>query len=105
MISEAYLFLAKVFLKTQMKTLSSHYDENHIIKLLKRTTLSFELIYNLSVKELTVLQKYLNTNLKNRFIQSSQSSVKVSVFFALKSDEDLQLCINYQKLNAITQKN
>lgn len=68
-ISEAYCGLAEVFSEIQAETLSPHCKGDHAIELLERTTLPFELMYNLSVKELKVLQKYLNTNLENRFIQ------------------------------------
>ena len=70
-ISEVYCKLTKVFSEVQTETLSLHHEENHTIELLERTTLSFELMYNLFTKELKVLQQYLNVNLKNRFIQPS----------------------------------
>ncbi len=36
---------------------------------------------------------------------SSFSSTKISILFAKKSENDLRLCVNYKKLNAITIKN
>ena len=83
----------------------SHYKEDHSIDLLKGTTLSFKSMYNLSVKKLAVLQKYLNINLINEFIQPSQFSAEVLMLFASKSDKGLQLYVNYCELNAIMQKN
>ena len=105
LISEVYCKLTEIFSKAQTETLSLYCEENHAIELLKRTTLSFESMYNLSVKELKVLQQYLNVNLKNEFIQPSQSSAEASVLFTLKSDRGLWLCINYQRLNTIIKKN
>ena len=105
LVSETYCRLIEIFSETQTETLSSHWEENHAIKLLKRTTLSFESMYNLSVKELKVLQQYLDVNLENEFIQPSQSSAEASVLFTLKSDRDLQLCVNYWELNTIIKKN
>ena len=58
-------------------------------------------MYNLSVKKLTVLQKYLNINLINKFIQPLQFSAKVLMLFIFKSDKGLQLCVDYYRLNAI----
>ena len=105
LISEAYKSLAEVFSETQAGILPPHCKEDHLIDLLERTTLSFRSIYNLSVKELAVLQKYLNINLINEFIQPLQFSAGVPVLFISKSDKGLQLCMNYCELNAITQKN
>ena len=57
------------------------------------------------MKKLKVLQQYLNVNLKNNFIQPSWLSAEALIFFTLKSDRDLQLCVNYQRLNTIIKKN
>ena len=105
LILKVYCKLTEIFSEAQTETLSQHCEENHVIELLERITLSFESIYNLFVKKLKVLQQYLDVNLKNEFIQSSQSSVRASVLFTSKSDRDLWLCINYQKLNTIIKKN
>ena len=56
LISEVYCKLTKIFSEAQTETLSLYYKENHAIKLLKRTTLSFESMYNLFMKKLKVLQ-------------------------------------------------
>ena len=105
LIPEAYKSLTEVFSETQVRILPSHCKGDHSIDLLEGTTPSFKSMYNLSVKKLTVLQEYLNINLINRFIQPSQFSAGALVLFASKSDEGLQLCVNYCRLNAITQKN
>ena len=101
LIPEAYKSLIEVFSETQVRILPSHYKEDHSIDLLEGTTSSFSSIYNFSVKELTVLQEYLNINLTNEFIQPSQSSAEALMLFTFKSDEGLQLCVNYCELNAI----
>ena len=105
LISEAYKSLTEVFSETQTEILPPHHKEDHLIDLLEGTTLPFDSIYNLFMKELTVLQKYLNINLTNGFIQPSQSSAGVLMLFASKSDKGLQLYVNYHRLNAIMQKN
>ena len=69
LISEAYKSLTEVFSETQAGILPSYHKGNHLIDLLEGTTSSFRSMYNLSAKELAVLQKYLNINLINRFIQ------------------------------------
>ena len=68
LVSEVYHKLVKIFSEAQTETLSLHCEENYAIELLKRTTLSFESMYNLSVKKLKVLQQYLDMNIKNEFI-------------------------------------
>ena len=70
LISEVYCKLVKIFSEAQTETLSPHHKRDYAIELLKRTTLSFESMYNVSVKKLKVLQQYLDINLKNNFIKS-----------------------------------
>ncbi len=65
----------------------------------------FESIYALSKKELLILRKYLAKNEKKEFIKKSQSRAEYSILFTLKKDEELRLCVDYQKLNDITIKN
>ena len=55
LIPEAYKSLTEVFSETQAEILPPHHKGNYLIDLLKRTTPSFKLMYNLSIKKLTVL--------------------------------------------------
>ena len=55
--------------------------------------------------KLNVFKKYIENNFKKKFIISFSSSTNVFIFFVSKSDEELRLCVNYKKLNAITKKN
>ncbi len=57
-----------------------------------------------SVKLLKV-KKYLNENLSKKFITFSQIFYFSSILFALKANEDLRFCVNYQKLNVIFKRN
>ena len=57
-----------------------------------------------SVKLLKI-KKYLNENLLKRFITFSQIFYFFLVLFVLKANEDLQFCVNYQKLNVIFKRN
>ena len=104
-IRHTYKSLTEVFSETQAEILPSHCKGDHLIDLLEGTTSPFNSMYNLSTKELAVLQEYLDINLTNKFIQPSQFSAEAPVLFASKSDKGLQLCVNYYRLNAITQKN
>ncbi len=57
-----------------------------------------------SVKLLKI-KKYLNENLSKKFITFSQTLYFFLVLFALKANEDLWFCVNYQKLNVIFKRN
>ena len=55
LIPEAYKSLTEVFSETQVKILPSHCKDDHSIDLLEGTTLPFESMYNLFIKELAIL--------------------------------------------------
>jgi len=55
--------------------------------------------------KLLKIKKYLNENLSKKFITSSQTLYFSLVLFTLKANEDLQFCVNYQKLNVIFKRN
>ena len=59
----------------------------------------------MSFYKLQKVKKYLNENLFKEFIIFSKVSYFSLVLFALKANEDLRFCIDYQKLNAITKRN
>ncbi len=59
----------------------------------------------MSSVKLLKIKKYLNENLLKRFITSSQTFYFFLVLFALKANEDLWFCMNYQKLNVIFKRN
>ena len=55
--------------------------------------------------KLQKVKKYLNENLFKDFIILSKTVYSSPVLFALKINRDLQFCVNYQKLNALTKQN
>ncbi len=103
-IFEKYKNFANVFDKMKANELLKHDSQNHEINT-KNTMSSFESIYNLFVIELEVFKDYFDEFLIKEYIVSSFSSTKISILFAKKSENDLRLCVNYKKLNAITIKN
>jgi hypothetical protein len=103
-IFEKYKDFANVFDKMKANELLKHDSQNHKINT-KNKILSFESIYNLFVIEFKVFKDYLDEFLIRKFIVSSFSSTKISILFAKKLENDLRLCVNYKKLNAITIKN
>ncbi len=59
----------------------------------------------MSFYKLQKVKKYLNENLFKEFITFSKASYFSPVLFALKANEDLWFCVDYQKLNAIIKRN
>jgi hypothetical protein len=62
-------------------------------------------IYKLSENELKILKKYLDENLKRKYIQYFINPVGASILFILKKDGSLRLCVDYRNLNKIIIKN
>ena len=100
-----YQVFTKIFSKKKANELPVHRTHNHTINLKGAGDPLFGLLYNLSGNELKVLQKYLADNLVKGFIQALTSSLEVPILFVKKKDGTLQLCIDYQRLNHLTQKN
>ncbi|GBG59911.1 hypothetical protein CBR_g66716 [Chara braunii] len=62
-------------------------------------------IYRMSEEELSVLRAQLDDLLKKGWIRPSSSPYSAPVLFVRKKNKELQLCIDYRKLNAQTIKN
>ncbi|GBG80634.1 hypothetical protein CBR_g31094 [Chara braunii] len=62
-------------------------------------------IYHMSEEELKVLRAQLDDLLDKGWIRPSSSPYRAPVLFVRKKNKDLQLCIDYHKLNAQTVKN
>ncbi len=56
-------------------------------------------------KELKIVKKYFEENLKKRFIVASRSLFASSVMFMKKTNESLRFCVDYKKLNQLIKKN
>jgi hypothetical protein len=84
--------------------LSKHVSHNLNIDIEDRDS-SFDLLYNLSANELTILRAYIDKHLLIEFIVSFISSATTSILFVKKKSDDLRLCVDYRELNAITIKN
>ena len=105
-LSETYKKYSDVFDETKANELSFHREKlDHAIKLKKEKSSLCDFLYNLSEHELSILKKYIDKHLKNKFISRSKSSVEASILFIKKTDESLRLCVNYKELNAIVIKN
>ena len=87
---------------SENQALSEHKSWNHEISLKKETTSEKLSIYQLLSEKLQELWDYLDNNLQREYIQHFTSKTRYSVIFVSKKDDKWWLCINYQKLNAIT---
>ncbi len=104
-LSLKYHEFLDVFDWTQSNKLFFHRFYNHKIELISDLMLSHCRVYWMFSVKLLKIKKYLNENLLKRFITSSQTLYFFSVLFALKVNEDLRFCVNYQKLNVIFKRN
>ena len=86
-------------------TLPAHQDHDHVIELQPGTQPPHRPIYNLSEKELEVLQEYLESAMNKGWIRPSTSPAGAPILFVPKKDGGLRLCVDYRGLNAITQRN
>ena len=90
---------------SENQVLSEYKSWNHEISLKKKTVSEKLSIYQLLLEKLQELQDYLNSNLQRKYIWYFINEAEYSVIFVSKKDDKKQLCIDYQKLNGITQKN
>jgi hypothetical protein len=58
----------------------------------------------MSLEELEAAKQYIQENLDKGFIVPSQAPFALLILMVRKHDGALYLCVNYQKLNAITRK-
>ena len=86
-------------------TLLKHQSWDHEIKLVDEKEFTKQFIYSLLTEKLDALRQYLKENMRKEFIKESQSSVKYSILFILKSNKSLKLCVDYRALNNIIVKN
>jgi hypothetical protein len=104
-LSFEYHEFLNVFDKKAFNILASHRSYDHKIVLEKNAISEYILLYKMSEKKLKIIKKYLEDNLKKRFITTNRSSFVSSVMFMKKANESLRFCVDYRKLNQLTKKN
>jgi len=104
-LSLKYHEFLNVFDWTQLNKLSFHRFYDHKIELINDSMFSHCWVYQMFSVKLLKVKKYLNENLSKRFITFNQTLYFFLVLFALKANEDLWFCVNYQKLNVIFKRN
>ncbi len=89
--------------KTIQLLLHRLYD--HKIELEDESQSSRSQLYLMLNHKLQKIKKYLEENLKKKFITLSKASFASSILFVEKKDDSLRFCVNYWKLNALIKRN
>ena len=97
--------LLRVFLGRRARVLTQSLEYNYVINLEEGKVPLNLPIYNLSYKELKILQEYLNSLIEKGQIRPSKSPAGVLILFILKLDRTIRLYIDYRGLNKVTIKN
>jgi len=103
-IPEEYHKFGDVFSKSQASTLPLHRPNDLKIDLNKGAKPPIERMYSLSKTEMTVLRQFLDKNLHNGFVCSSNSLHGAPILFVKKKDGSLRLCVDFWGLNKISKK-
>jgi hypothetical protein len=103
-VPEVYHKFADVFSRQKADTLLPHLDCDLKINIDDGAKIPVVSIYPLSEFELKTLQEFIDENLKTGFIHPSNSPFGAPVLFIKKKDGSLWLCVDFQQLNTITQK-
>ena len=102
-----YAAFTDVFSKSASDTLAPRREGvDHKIRLTEpESTLTCNHLYKLSEQELQATKKYVTENLNKGFIAPSKDNpFAFPILFAKKSDGSLRFCVDYRRLNEITQK-
>ncbi len=93
-----------VFDREKTTQLFSHWSYDHKIKLEDKSQSSRSQLYLMSSHKLQKIKKYLEKNLKKKFITFSKAFFASSILFVKKKDDSLCFCVNYWKLNALIKR-
>jgi len=102
--SIVYHDFLNVFDREKTIQLLSHRSYDHKIELKDENQSSRSRLYLMSSHKLQKIKKYLEENLKKKFITLSKASFASSILFVEKKDDSLRFCVNYRKLNALIKR-
>ena len=94
-LSIVYHNFLNVFDKKKITQLSSHQSYDHKIELEDENQSSRSQLYLMSSHKLQKIKKYLEENLKKKFITLSKAFFASSILFVEKKDDSLRFCLNY----------
>ena len=93
-----------VFDREKITQLLLHWLYDHKIELEDESQFSRSQLYFMLSYKLQKIKKYLEKNLKKKFITLSKTSFVSLILFIKKKDDSLCFCMNYWKLNALIKK-
>ncbi len=103
-LSVIYHDFLNIFDKEKTTQLLLHQSYDHKIKLEDESQSFRSWLYFMSSHKLQKIKKYLEENLKKKFITLSKASFASSILFVEKKDDSLRFCVNYWKLNALIKR-
>jgi len=103
-LSIVYHDFLNVFDREKTTQLPSHWSYDHKIELEDESQSSRSRLYLMSSHKLQKIKKYLEENLKKKFITLSKAFFASSILFVKKKDDSLCFCVNYRKLNALIKR-
>jgi len=104
-LSIVYHDFLNVFDKEKTTQLLLHQSYNHKIELEDESQSSRSQLYFMLSHKLQKIKKYLEKNLKKKFITLSKTLFTSSILFVKKKDDSFCFCVNYWKLNALIKRN
>ena len=103
-MSKKFYDFLNFFDRKAAEVLSLNWTYDHKIKIDSDELLSKSWLYLMSQFKLQKMKKYLKKNLQKGFIILSNVSYASLILFAQKFNDNLQFCVNYQKLNSLIKK-
>jgi hypothetical protein len=104
-LSFEYHELLNVFDKKAFNIFVSHRSYDHKIVFEKSVISNYILLYKMFEKDLKIIIKYFENNLKKRFIVTNRFSFVSSIMFMKKTNDSFKFCVDYRKLNQLIKKN
>jgi len=94
-LSIVYHDFLNVFDREKTTQLSLHRSYDHKIKLEDESQSSRSRLYLMLSHKLQKIKKYLEENLKKKFITLSKALFASSILFVEKKDDSLRFCVDY----------
>ena len=105
-ISKYFRNLSKIFdFKKIIKFFSYRFYDYKIEFLNNVNSLFRNRMYLFFVFKFRKFKKYLKNNLSKNFIIFNKTTFVLSIFFAIKFNNQLRLCVNYKRFNQIIKRN
>ena len=103
-LPEDYHEFQDVFSKASASNLPPHRSYDLKIDLEEGAEPPIGRMYSLSETEMKALREFLDENLNNGFVRTSNSSHGAPILFVKKKDGSLRLCVDFRGLNKISKK-